>query len=81
MWCIYVFFPRLPTAAGEFALYIDVGLSALLVSTERAMREPQHVERAAVLGSTFFFGRCIISLSLLCISPEPPMHIGTLLAL
>ena len=59
MWCIYVFFPRLLTAAGEFALYIDVGLSALLVSTDRAMREPQHVERAAVLGSTFFFGRCI----------------------
>ena len=27
-------------------IYIGVGLSALLVSTDRAMRRPQHVERA-----------------------------------
>ena len=27
-------------------IYIGVGLSALLVSTDRAMRRPRHVERA-----------------------------------
>ena len=37
---------------------IIVGLSALLVSTNRAMREPQDVERVTD-GSTFFF--CMLS--------------------
>ena len=38
---------------GELYIYIYVGLSALLVSTDRAMREPREVERAKS-GSTFF---------------------------
>ena len=32
---------------GELYTYIGVGLSALLVSADRAMREPRYVERAA----------------------------------
>ena len=36
-------------------IYIGVGLSALLVSTCRAMREPQFVERATGLTPRLFF--------------------------
>ena len=35
-------------------IYIIVGLSALLVSTNRAMREPQDVERAQTAPRFFF---------------------------
>ena len=48
---------------------IIVGLSALLVSTNRAMREPQDVERVTD-GSTFLF--CI--LSFLSILTEKHLH-------
>ena len=46
-------------SSGRCKIYnIIVGLSALLVSTNRAMREPQDVERVTD-GSTFLF--CILS--------------------
>ena len=35
--------------------YIGVGLSALLVSADRAMREPRYVERAADWLHVFFY--------------------------
>ena len=40
---------------GILYTYIGVGLSALLVSTCRAMREPQFVERATGLTPRLFF--------------------------
>jgi len=40
--------------SGALDIYIIVGLSALLVSTNRAMREPQHVERATGWLHVFF---------------------------
>ena len=52
MGCIYTY------SHNWLVIYtIIVGLSALLVSTDRAMREPQYVERASD-GSTFFFVSC-----------------------
>ena len=50
-----------------FDIFIIVGLSALLVSTDRAMREPQDVKRATETGSTFF---CICTFILLD-NPSP----------
>ena len=50
---------RVTSGGSRVELYnIIVGLSALLVSTNRAMREPQDVERVTD-GSTFLF--CILS--------------------
>ena len=37
-----------------YYIYIYVGLSSLLVSTDRAMREPRYVERATELAPRFF---------------------------
>jgi hypothetical protein len=39
---------------GVFYILISVGLSALLVSTNWAMREPYYVERASGLAPRFF---------------------------
>ena len=39
---------------GVFYILINVGLSALLVSTNRAMREPYYVERASGLAPRLF---------------------------
>ena len=39
---------------GVFYILIGVGLSALLVSTNWAMREPYYVERASGLAPRFF---------------------------
>ena len=38
-----------------YHIYIGVGFSALLVSTDRAMREPSGCEAGNSAGSTFFF--------------------------
>ena len=40
---------------GKLYIHFCVGLSALLVSTNRAMRRPQHVERAADWLHVFVF--------------------------
>ena len=45
-------------------IYIIVGLSALLVSTNRAMREPQDVERAQTAPRFFFVSGLYFTLHL-----------------
>ena len=45
---VYVRPRRLPMQSAGCGLYTGVGLSALLVLADRAMREPRHVERATV---------------------------------
>ena len=45
---------RLVAHKGVLYIYIGVGLSALLVSADRAMREPRYVERAADWLHVFF---------------------------
>ena len=42
-----------PICMVGYGIYIGVGLSALLGSTSRAMREPQHVDRASGLAPRF----------------------------
>ena len=52
LWDVYTLHPEhsrirmcLGNCSGMLVIYIIVGLSALLVSTDRVMRRPQHVKR------------------------------------
>ena len=54
MYCMLSFANDCNIACYDGSAYIGVGLSALLVSADMAMREPRHVERAIRSGSTLF---------------------------